>query len=1030
MRKKAKFTNSGMHPKLMFLLLCVCVLCHVEVKAQNHTVKGTVISAEDGQPIPGVSVLVKGTSIGTVTDTNGNYVIRSANGAVLRFTFIGMSDEEISVTENTHNVVLKPSVIGLDEVIAVGYATMKKRELTGAIVSINSEQLSKVATSDFATALQGQLAGVSVRQGNASPGENAQITIRGITSFQTEGSSPLYVVDGVTYDVNPNITPQEIESIEVLKDGASAAIYGARASGGVILITTKKGKEGQMKVSFDSYYGVQKITSSIALARTLDDLYINDLLYRYVQTNKFDPIVYNPDGLNYDTDWVKYLQVDKAPIQNYTLGVSGGNKGMTYNVIGNVFDQIGTLIKSDYRKYSLRSNTGFKKGRLSVQTQLGVNMSDQTSSPYGMMYDAIRQPPYRRPVTFEDDEFVFEGSNPEQISRFLGRLKEETSTAVNSFNANIQLKYEIVKGLDFNINVGQTYYNQKTRFFKPSYETYNTDGQLNLSASNDNAQLRLTDGTSKRTIGEFTANYKKTFANKHNFQLLLGNTYESSNYQNYQTGAQYISNNLTPVLGNGVPVAGFHIIEKANMVSYIGRINYNFKSKYMINAVVRLDGSSKFGKNNSYGTFPSISSAWSFSEESFFNELKEIISLGKIRLGFGTTGSDKIPPYSSSPYVITNVDYPLGGGSNLAQGMTQPGFADPNIKWESNISKNIGLDLEFKRGKGGFSLELYEQDKRDMLLAFLTPISAGSTPIAGRTFETYLTNIGNLRNRGIELGGYLNQKIGNVHMKFSGTLTKNQNTVLSLSKEGEIIFGGRPNIMRPDQTEPVAVIEAGLPVGAFKVYETRGVIKTEEQLSEYKKLISSAQLGDLIYAYTVHEDGTLTLNDKVYKGSYQPDFECGFNINASYRDFDCSIQLFGVYGSTIFNGPKQYAYSVRRHRDLVYAWSHANPESDVPTPRPELEHRNIQTHTDYFLEDGSFLRLKNLTIGYSLNKTILQKIGLDKFRVYISAQNPLTWTKYTGFDPEVGSNNIFNGGLDVGNQPVSASFLTGLSLSF
>jgi len=1031
MKQKTHFFKSLKATSIQRLLWIVMLLTtYVSIYSQEMTVTGTVISAEDGLPVPGASVLIKGTSKGTVTNSDGKYIIKADKGSVLRFTFIGMEELQIHVNSNAHNVILKPSVVGLDEVVAIGYATMKKRELTGAIVSVKSEDIAKTATSDFASAIQGQMAGVSVRQGNAAPGENALITIRGITSFQEEGSSPLFVVDGVTYENNPNITPQEIESIEVLKDGASAAIYGARASGGVILITTRKGREGQMQVSFDSYFGVQKITSSIPLAGTLDALYINDILYRYIQTNKYDPLQFSPDGLQYDTDWVRDLQVDNAPIQNYTLGVSGGSKGLTYNVTGTVFDQTGTMVKSDYRKYSLRSNTFFRKGKLTVQTTLSANMSDQTKSPFGLMYDAIRQQPYRRPVDFKDNEFILEGASVEQMSQFIGRLKEDLNTMVSSFSGNIQMKYELMKGLELSANLGQTFYNQQTRYFKPSFEAYNSEGELNLAASNTNTQLRLTNATNMRTLGEFMLNYRKVIAKAHSFHLLLGNTYEKTSYDEYFTGAQYISNNLTPVLGNGEPIVGSQFINNFSMISYIGRLNYSYKSKYMINGVVRADGSSKFGSNNSFGTFPSIALAWSFSEEGFMNNLRDKLSLGKIRFGYGTTGSDKIPPYSNAAVIISSVDYPLGGGANLGKGMTQPGFADPNIKWESNVSKNLGLDLQFQQGKSGLTIEVYEQDKRDMLLAFMTPISAGSTPVTGKTYDTFLTNIGNLRNRGIELSAFFNQQLGPVQLKLSGTFTKNDNKVVSLSKEGEIIYGGYPNIMRPAQTQPVAVLEQGLPVGAFKVYETLGTIKTDEQLAEYKKAVPTAQLGDLMYAYTVADDGTVKLNDKVYKGSYQPDFEYGVNLNATYKGYDASIQLFGVQGNTIYNGPKQNAYSVKRHRDQVYAWTHANPESNVPTPRAETEHNNTQTHTDYFLEDGSFLRLRNIIFGYSIQDNLLKKIGITKLRVYVSAQNPITWTKYTGYDPEVGSNNVFNGGLDLGNNPVSSSFIAGLSVSF
>ena len=1024
-----KLKTFGSCTKRVLLFISLIIL-GFKGHGQNLKVNGTVLSEESGQPIPGVSIVIKGSSIGTSTDFDGLYTINVAKGETLVFSYLGMEEIEIIVSTASNNVLMKESVTGLDEIVVVGYGTVKKRELTGAIASVKAKDLNKTITSDFASAIQGRIAGVSVRQGNAAPGENATITIRGITSFQDGGSGPLYVVDGVTYIENPNITPQEIESIEVLKDGASAAIYGSRASGGVILITTKKGKEGQMKVNLDSYYGVQHITSGLPLANTLESLYINDIQYRYDAIN-FDPLLQITDGLENDTNWLNLLQVDAAPIQNHSLSLSGGKNGLTYNVTGTFFDQTGSFINSKYKKHSLRSNTGFKKGKFTAQTNLSVNFSDQQREPYGLIYNAIRLQPYMAPIDFNSDIYDIDleniDNNTGRITNFAGTLKQESSNKTNSFNGNIQLGYEIIEGLSFRANIGRTYYNKKDRWFRPSFIVNNNLGEINNTVSNLNAQLKLGDATSTRSIDEFIVNYNKSF-NKHNFKFLIGNTYESSKYEFYRTGADNITSNLTPVLGNGEPIVGTQTINKTESVSYLGRINYNYNWKYLLSLVVRRDGSSNFG-NNKYGTFPSISAGWALSNEKFFKSLKNTISMAKIRFGYGTTGSDRVPPYGYSPVVISNVDYPFGEDPNLSIGLTQPGYADPNLKWESNISKNLGLDLTFKGGKAGLEIDLYEQDKKDMLLAIVTPISAGSTPVNGETYDRFLTNIGNLRNRGIEISAHYNHKFGPLSAKFSGNFTKNENKVVSLSREGEIVFDGYPNIIRAAQTEPVAVLEAGLPVGAFKVYETNGTIKTDEELIAYQLLNPNAQKGDLRYVDS-DGNGELDANDKVYKGSYQPDFEVGFNIDATYKDFDFSVQFYGVSGNTIYNGQKQYAYSTKRHRDLIYSWTDMNPTSNIPTPRSNIEHPNVQTSSDYFLEDGSFLRLRNIILGYSLKTTLLDKIGIEKLRLFINAQNPITWTKYSGFDPEVGSNNPFEGGLYRGSYPVSSTYSAGISIIF
>lgn len=997
--------------------------------AQGVKLTGKVTNSNQ-EPLIGVNILVEGTSSGTITELDGTYALELPNGeSTLLFTYTGFEDQTVEVRNRSNiDIVLAENITELDEVVVVGYGKQTKRELTGAIVQVKSEEIEKMATSDFASAIQGQLAGVSVRNGSGAPGENAQITIRGITSFQSGGSEPLYVVDGVTYTSNPNITPQEIASIEVLKDGASAAIYGARASGGVILITTKQGRAGQMKVSLDAYYGIQNITSTIPLAGTQDALYINSLQNRSEVDNTFNPLDFNLEALNFDTDWLDELQVDNAPIQNYSLGVSGGRNGLTYSVIGTYFSQEGSLLNSQYDKYSLRSNTTFKKGKFNVQTNLGVNIGEQQREPWALMFDAVRMEPYRQPLNPSDEAFFVGGTNPEVLTGFTAKLKQESTRNDRGLNGNIRIGYDILAGLKFQANLGGSYGNSKDRFFSPSYTVFNEEGELNVSASNDNASLRLGDGTSMRTIAEFTLNYDKSFGD-HNISLLAGNTYETSSWEWYQTGANFISSNSTPTIANGEPIVGQQVLNQTNSISLIGRLLYNYKSKYMINAVVRRDGSSNFGPANRYGVFPSLSAAWTISEEPFWGGLKDFISFFKVRGGYGTTGSDRLPPYAYNPVVISSVDYPLGGGANLAPGFTQPGFADPNLKWESNISKNLGIDLEFWQGRTGITMEVYEQDKRDMLLAISPPVSAGSTPVSGQSYDRFLTNIGNLQNKGVEIGAHYQHRIGDLSLKYSGTFTKNTNTVLSLSRDGEIIFDGKPNIVRASQTEPVAALMAGLPVGAFLVYETNGTIQTDEQLAAYQELFPSARKGDLIYV-DQNADGAITIDDRVYKGSYQPDFEYGLNLDATYKGFDITVQFYGVEGNTIYNGPKQYAYSTKRHRDLVYSWSEANPTSNVPSPRVNIEHPNVQTSTDYFLEDGSFLRLRNIIVGYSIPKQALNRIGLNKLRVFVSAQNPITWTEYTGFDPEVSNSNPFNAGLDQGKYPISAVYRTGISVEF
>ncbi|MEM6376920.1 MAG: SusC/RagA family TonB-linked outer membrane protein, partial [Bacteroidota bacterium] len=795
----------------------------------------------------------------------------------------------------------------------------------------------------------------------------------------------------------------------------------------VILITTKQGVQGQMKVNLDSYFGIKNITSSVPLSGTVDQLYVESIQNRAEGGQNVDALANNPNALFFDTDWADELQVDNASIQNHSLGLSGGRGGLIYNVTGTYFNEQGSLINSGFEKYSLRSNTTFDKGKFRVQTNLGVNIGNQEREPFALIFDALRLPPYRVPLDLDASEFVLGGTNPENITGFAAKLQQESTRENRNLNGNVRIGYEILKGLKLQANLGGSINSNKDRFFAPSTMVFTPEGEFNPVASNLNANLRLTDQTFTSTIAEFTLNYEKRFGD-HRINVLAGNTYETREFEFIRTGANFITSNSTPTLSNGEPIIGEQTISNTNSVSWLGRILYSYKQKYMLNAVVRRDGSSNFGINNRYGTFPSISGAWTISEENFWGGLKNFVSFFKIRAGYGTTGSDRIPAFAFNPVVISSVDYIFGiGGTQITPGFTQPGFADPNLQWETNVSKNLGVDLEFWNGKAGLTVELYENDKEDMLLNVIPPVSAGSTPIGG--FNRLLTNIGNLQNRGIEIEARYSHSVKGVNLRYSGTFTRNINQVVSLSREGEIIYDGKPNVVRAGQTEPVAALKAGLPVGAFLVYETNGTIKNAEELAVYQQLNAEAKLGDLRYV-DANGDGAITIEDRVFRGSYQPEFEYGFNIDAAYKGFDLTVQFFGVQGNTIYNGPKQYTYSVKRHQDLVYSWSPANPTSNVPTPRTEIEHPNVQTSTDFFLEDGSFLRLRNVIFGYSLPQALMKKINVGKIRVYVSAQNPITWTNYTGFDPEVSSSNPFNAGLDQGKYPISAVYRTGLSVVF
>ncbi|AZQ63991.1 TonB-dependent receptor [Flammeovirga pectinis] len=1027
------FTKSA---KLLRLILLLTLFSSLNLLAQGVDIKGTVLDEQDA-PLIGAYIIVKGTTTGTVTDFNGLFKLHVPNKeSVLVVSSIGHKDKEVYVGDRTNfDLKLEYDTEALEEVVVIGYGEQEKREITGAITQLKAEDLERSPTADLGTALQGQMAGVSVRSASGAPGEQSTITIRGVSSFQDGGSEPLYVVDGVTYTSNPNISPQEIQSIEVLKDGASAAIYGSRASAGVILITTKRGEKGQLKVNLDAYYGIQKITSGIELAGTVDALYINKILYDNKDTGKFDPLSFNPQGLYYDTDWLKEVQVDNAPIQNYNLRLSGGSGYVTYNITGTFYDQEGVFINSGYQRANLRSNTTYQKDKFRMQLNLGLNNSKKESEPWGLQYEAIKQSTMIPPLDVNDTEFVVPGANPEAMGGFIGKLRESNETFEDGYNGNIIMNYELFSGFKLNANVGGSIQRSHNEWFKPTYEVYDDQGNYMLNASNPISELRYTDYTYYRSIQEYTASYNKKFG-KHKIGLVGGVTFETSTSEKSQIHGAELASNSTPSMGaaNEIRSVDERYAESKN-IGILGRAQYNYDNRYMVSASVRRDGSSRFHPDNNWGVFPSVSGGWNISNEKFFKPLKKTVSNLKIRYGYGQTGSDKagqglqnLTAYLPYQAIVTpQVDYPLGPeyDDNLQLGTTNPTYVDDGIKWETNISQNLGIDAEFFNGRVTFSGDVYKSDKQDMLLAVPIPPSTGAT--TANSYNMVWQNVGNLSNKGIELVLGYNNHIGDVHFKINGTFSKNVNEVVSLAPGLESVAGGQPIIGK--DSENTTFLKPGYQAGSFFLIPTDGTIKTQEELVEYQKIIPTAQLGDLKYI-DVNGDGKIDDDDREYMGSGTPLWEAGLNITIFYKGFDFGIQFFGSYGAKVYNGSKAYAYQNKRSAELVNAWQPVNPTSNIPTPRDQAEHYNTRTYSDYFLEDGSYLRIQNITLGYTLPKSWLKSLKVSNFRIYASTQNPFTFTNYSGFDPEVGSSSVFYRGVDRGNYPVSAIYRGGISLEF
>ncbi|MDW7691403.1 TonB-dependent receptor [Flammeovirgaceae bacterium SG7u.111] len=1015
--------------------------------AAQTPISGTVTD-NAGDPLPGVSVIIKGTDKGTVTDIDGKFSVNVEDGNnLLVFSFIGFIAQEVAIEGQTvFTITLEEDIQQLEEVVVIGYGTQKKKEVTGAVSSIKAEEMTRVVASDFTKSLQGQMAGVSVTESSGRPGDQANIQIRGLGSI-SGSSSPLYVVDGIPYQGNPNIASEDIATVDILKDGAAAAVYGTRASNGVILITTKRGEVGKTKVSFSSYYGIQNITSGTPLMNTEEHLYVDEMVNRAEGGNS-SILFYNPDALDYNTDFVGSIVNDNAAIQSHNLTLSGGQDNLKFSVNTNYFNQDGILIQSGYERFSTRGNATFKKGKFEAFASVGIQATQKDQEPWGLYEFAIFQGPYRKPLgdlEQNGSEVIIPGNNPDHVGYFSQLLDQTDVRDENSYNIAGNLKYEIIDGLTYQVNFGLNKYNYQRNFWRPQYLVYAEDGTLNELGSRKDAILQEDFRyQTKRTL-ENVLRYEKKFGS-HNVSLLAGYTYENTEFKEVTTEKRNFISNDVQVFNGGSELTRLNGYNTTNvLIGKLARVQYSFKDKYLFSASIRHDGSSKFGESNRYGTFPGVSVGWNISEEAFLQGVDAIESL-KLRGSYAEVGNEGIPNYLYEGFIDANIDYVWGpeGSDELVSGAIQRGYANPLIGWESNISRNIGVDLSMFSGKLSFTADVYKNDKKDMLLDVLLPASTGTNVPNdwNSDYKSKVSNIGNMVNQGIELSAnYRHTSSSGLNWNVTGVFTANQNEITDLAGLESIpLTDSKPGNWRANQQDITTYMRPGYEAGAFFLIPTDGIIKTEDELAAVKEYMPNARLGDLKYIdqLTVDTDGDgipdatdgqINDEDRVYQGSGMPKFEAGLKLGADYKGFDFNVHFFYSHGNKVFNGSKLFAYSMKRHKDLYYMWTEANSDSDVMAARQNSEHDNFRSRSDFFLEEGSFLRVRTISLGYSFPKAMFNN-KIDRLRVYANAQNLFTFTDYEGYDPEVGGNGVSTRGIDKGSYPVTRKIMMGIQVDF
>lgn len=990
-----------------------------ELQQSNVTVQGKVVDSK-GEALIGVSVAVKGTTHGDITDIDGNYTLSAAPTATLVFSYVGYQPQSIDVKgKTTINVTMVEDSNLMDEVVVIGYGVMKKSDLTGAISSVKSEAIARQPVSNVAQALQGQAPGVLVTSNSGAPGGSINVRIRGIGTVND--SDPLYVVDGMPVNNIDYLSPSEIQSMEILKDASATAIYGARGANGVVLITTKQGKAGKTVVSIDAYWGASKILNNLDLMSGSEWYgYITEL--NKVKANPFD---LSKVDKNVSTNWMKEI-TRTAPIQSYSVSISGGAADdYTYNTVLNYIDQKGTIKKTDYERISFRQNIEkvVVKKLLSIGTNLSLSQSKankvlEGSNTVGIVNSAIKLEPVI-PVKDANGKYGWspfvDYNNPVADIDF-----SNNNTKISSVVGNLYADLTFLKNFKFKSSFGVDARRTDNYVFNPVYE---------VSSYQKNAISKVTRGYRKFDyyVFENTLHYNKTFNTKHTVNALVGYTREwgrtetlegdATNTSNDSPDQHYIDAGLTKGTATGTAY-------ESALISYLGRLHYDFDDRYMLTASIRRDGSSRFGSDNRYGNFPSLALAWKVSNEGFFKSLNlGWISSLKLRAGWGKIGNQSVGNYKYQNLLSSHIQYSYlyGIDEKLYQGLVAVAMGNKDIKWEATETTNLGLDANFLSGRLTFSGEYYYKKTKDMLIAEPIPNYFG--------FETGpVTNIGSAENKGFEFNVDWRDQAGAFTYNVGFNISTVKNKMLSLGNGLPITGGGIRN-------GNVTYTSVGNPIGAFYGYKTNGLIQTAEQLAEVKKLQPNAQLGDVIFVNT-NGDNALNDKDKVIIGNPIPDFIYGINLGAGWKGIDLNIQLGGTYGNDIFNAMRYFTYdqvsSTNKDRKILNYWTPTNTNTDVPRLANTDTNDNMRI-SDRYVEDGSYLRLRNIQIGYTLPAYLTKKAYMQRVRVYLTGQNLLTFTKYSGADPEIGqivSDSYLSRGVDIGTYPQAKTVTGGVSITF
>lgn len=1009
-----------------FFFLCLLTLSGF---AQTINLKGKVTEASTKETLPGVSIQVKGTTSGTISDMDGNYTLQVNKGDILVFSTIGMKTIERTVESDAPiNVAMEEDNVTLDQVVVIGYGTVKKSHLSGAVGSVGTKELKGDIATNAATALQGKIPGVTVMSSSGNPNEGMTINVRGVSSLSN--NAPLYVVDGAFSDINM-VDPNDIQSIEVLKDAAAAAIYGSRAAGGVVLITTKGGrKEMPTKVDVNLFTGIQQNPKKLKVLN--GEEYSRFARYYGLAGDGYGSESGATPFIGEGTDW-QDLMLNTAMVYKANVSVTGGSKNASFSASGGYLNKDGILRNTSHESYNIRlkSEFSFLDNRVTIGESLIVRLAQGIGGTDQDTMNGILRFPTVIPVYDPTNSSGWGTSadinlpNPLAYSELIDKKSEDTQIYLNAY-----IQAEILKGLKYKLNLGLRRNHSKYRTYTDAYD-------LGTYGTNDAPDLDESFSSYDSWLLENTLNYDRTFG-KHTLSAMAGYSAQKDKSYGMNGSNSDMPKFIQTMTGNVTTMKANSSLNELALVSLFGRVMYSYDDRYLFSASIRRDGSSRFKKGHQYGSFPSVSVGWNINREKFFKPLENVFDQFKLRFSYGKLGNQEIDSYHPTLSVVADgMNYLQGGNIWFGQMPFINAVSPEDLTWENTETYNIGLDLTLLNGKLAFTADAYIKKTNDVLL----PIPyAASTGISGMSIQ----NAGQVENRGFELSATWRSSIGEKFNYYVGANVSGECNLVTQITAGGTNMSISGYSAHGGGGRGINMFKKGHPMSFFNLIETDGIFRSVEEIESYvnkygEMIQPGAQVGDVRYK-DWNGDGVIDTNDQHDVGSPFPDFTFGLRMGGDWNNFDFNLFFDGMVGNKIYNYPRFCLESGSSNGNLsttvANSWRPDNTDSNMPRFSKTDGAENKWAYTDRWLEDGSYVRLKSVDIGYTFPKQWMQKAKIQNLRLYVSMENLLTLTKYSGYTPDLGesssagvSYNVFSRGIDQGRYPVPRTFSFGVQVN-